>query len=82
MGPGDDRPAFPTRTRCSPIKVIGLGMAAAVLTDALIVRTVLLLALMHTLAVPALRHPNLSGDGKANAQTFPGSDRDELTGGG
>jgi len=61
--------------------MIGLGMAAAVLTDALIVRTVLL-ALMHTLAVPALRHPNLSGDGKANAQTFPGSDRDELTGGG
>ena len=32
--------------------MIGLGMAAAVFTDALIVRTVLLPALMHTLAVP------------------------------
>jgi RND superfamily putative drug exporter len=31
------------------IKIIGLGMAAAILVDALIVRTVLVPAIMHTL---------------------------------
>jgi len=31
------------------IKLIGLGMAAAILVDALIVRTVLVPAIMHTL---------------------------------
>jgi len=39
------------------IKIIGLGMAAAVLTDALLVRTVLVPAVMHTLGTTNWRLP-------------------------
>jgi len=63
-----------TFTTDRTIKMIGLGMAAAVLTDALIVRTVLVPAVMHTLGkanwrLPAildrrLPHLNLEDDGE------------------
>jgi RND superfamily putative drug exporter len=39
------------------IKIIGLGMAAAVLIDALLVRTVLVPAVMHTLGKSNWRLP-------------------------
>ena len=41
------------------IKIIGLGMAAAVLTDALLVRTVLVPAVMHTLGKTNWRLPRI-----------------------
>lgn len=41
------------------IKMIGLGMAAAVLTDALLVRTVLVPAIMHTLGQTNWRLPHV-----------------------
>jgi RND superfamily putative drug exporter len=63
-----------TFTTDRTIKMIGLGMAAAVLTDALIVRTVLVPAVMHTLGkanwrLPAvldrrLPHLHLEDDGE------------------
>jgi putative drug exporter of the RND superfamily len=46
-----------TFTTDRTIKMIGLGMAAAVVTDALIVRTVLVPALMHTLGKTNWRIP-------------------------
>jgi RND superfamily putative drug exporter len=46
-----------TFTTDRTIKMIGLGMAAAVLTDALIVRTVLVPAVMHTLGTTNWRIP-------------------------
>ncbi len=46
-----------TFTTDRTIKMIGLGMAAAVLTDALLVRTVLVPALMHTLGKANWRLP-------------------------
>jgi RND superfamily putative drug exporter len=41
------------------IKMIGLGMAAAVVIDALLVRTVLVPALMHTLGKANWRLPRI-----------------------
>jgi RND superfamily putative drug exporter len=46
-----------TSTTDRTIKMIGLGMAAAVLTDALLVRTVLVPAVMHTLGKTNWRLP-------------------------
>jgi RND superfamily putative drug exporter len=46
-----------TFTTDRTIKMIGLGMAAAVLTDALVVRTVLVPAVMHTLGKANWRLP-------------------------
>jgi RND superfamily putative drug exporter len=46
-----------TFTTDRTIKMIGLGMAAAVVTDALIVRTVLVPAVMHTLGRANWRIP-------------------------
>jgi putative drug exporter of the RND superfamily len=46
-----------TFTTDRTIKMIGLGMAAAVLADALIVRTVLVPAVMHTLGRTNWRIP-------------------------
>jgi len=46
-----------TFTTDRTIKMIGLGMAAAVLTDALLVRTVLVPAVMHTLGNANWRLP-------------------------
>jgi RND superfamily putative drug exporter len=67
-----------TFTTDRTIKMIGLGMAAAVLTDALLVRTVLVPAVMHTLGkanwrLPAvldrrLPHLNLEDSSKPAAQ--------------
>jgi RND superfamily putative drug exporter len=48
-----------TFTTDRTIKMIGLGMAAAVLTDALLVRTVLVPAVMHTLGRANWRLPAL-----------------------
>jgi len=46
-----------TFTTDRTIKMIGLGMAAAVVTDALVVRTVLVPAVMHTLGSANWRLP-------------------------
>jgi RND superfamily putative drug exporter len=48
-----------TFTTDRTIKMIGLGMAAAVITDALLVRTVLVPAVMHTLGKTNWRIPRL-----------------------
>src|SRR5260370_29365901 len=48
-----------TFTTDRTIKMIGLGMAAAVLTDALLVRTVLVPAVMHTLGRGNWRVPGV-----------------------
>jgi RND superfamily putative drug exporter len=48
-----------TFTTDRTIKMIGLGMAAAVLTDALLVRTVLVPAVMHTLGKANWRLPDV-----------------------
>jgi RND superfamily putative drug exporter len=48
-----------TFTTDRTIKIIGLGMAAAVLTDALLVRTVLVPAIMHTLGETNWRLPRV-----------------------
>jgi RND superfamily putative drug exporter len=48
-----------TFTTDRTIKMIGLGMAAAVLTDALLVRTVLVPAVMHTLGKANWRLPSI-----------------------
>jgi hypothetical protein len=49
-----------TFTTDRTIKMIGLGMAAAVVTDALVVRTVLVPAVMHTLGKTNWRIPRAS----------------------
>jgi putative drug exporter of the RND superfamily len=75
-----------TFTTDRTIKMIGLGMAAAVLTDALLVRTVLVPAVMHTLGktnwrLPAIldrRLPHLNLED--NAEPANGEDATEGTG--
>ncbi len=71
-----------TFTTDRTIKMIGLGMAAAVLADALIVRTVLVPAVMHTLGKTNWRIPaaldrvlprlDLEGGGEAASSAGPG----------
>jgi RND superfamily putative drug exporter len=76
-----------TFTTDRTIKMIGLGMAAAVVTDALIVRTVLVPAVMHMLGkanwwLPAAldrRLPRLSLEDSGETAK-PGTDAAEGTG--
>ena len=75
-----------TFTTDRTIKMIGLGMAAAVVTDALLVRTVLVPALMHMLGkanwrLPAildrrLPHLDLEDSGESADQTGEGGVED------
>ncbi len=77
-----------TFTTDRTIKMIGLGMAAAVITDALLVRTVLVPALMHTLGktnwrIPAVldrRLPHLNLEDSADPDGAASENAPEGTG--